>query len=260
MRLAINATETAPIKATMAVAATVLPGLKPVSGSPGVVTAVALKISELEVPPPGSGLTTFTADWLVITTSEEGITAINWVELTKVVGRLIPLNLTMDPATKLLPLTVKVKAALPAIIEAGDMLEMAGKGLFPVTVRVVLPEVPPPVPGLVTATLNVPAVAKSDAVSETFNWLLETKVVGLGEPLMVTCEVLSKLVPFTVMVEAVLPMGIDEDEMPVTVGTAAMATIGIMPAKSNVATAVDAIFLKFVVFIRVFFIINNYLR
>ena len=48
--------------------------------------------------------------------------AVNCVPLTKVVGRSLPLNLATEPLTNLLPFTVNVKAAAPAVVVEGEIL------------------------------------------------------------------------------------------------------------------------------------------
>ena len=51
------------------------------------------------------------------------------MELTKEVVLLEPLNLTLAPFTKLVPLTVKVKPVSPAFAEVGEILVVMGVGL-----------------------------------------------------------------------------------------------------------------------------------
>ncbi len=58
--------------------------------------------------------------------SEAGIAAVNWVEETNVVVRSDPFQRTTEPVTKLLPLTVRVKAVPPALAVAGLRLVMVG--------------------------------------------------------------------------------------------------------------------------------------
>ena len=62
--------------------------------------------------------------------SEAGIEAVNCVELLKVVVRFDPFQCTTDPFTKLVPVTVRVNAGLPAVVEAGLMLVRVGAGLL----------------------------------------------------------------------------------------------------------------------------------
>jgi len=69
---------------------------------------------------------------------------------------------TVAPLTKLLPLTVSVKAAPPAITLPGERVLVVGSGLFTVKVSAGV-EVPPPGAGFVTVTDLGPAEAISDA-------------------------------------------------------------------------------------------------
>lgn len=80
---------------------------------------------------------------------------------TKVVARSAPLNFTTEPLIKLLPLSVSVKAAPPAMADAGLSEAMAGVGLL--IVKFVAVDNPPPGNGLKTAKLNVPAEVNSEA-------------------------------------------------------------------------------------------------
>ena len=88
----------------------------------------------MEVPPPGAGLNTVT--WAVPATamSEAGIDTVNRVEETNVVVRFDPFQRTTELATKRLPLTVSVNAALPARRDDGLRLEIVGTGLLIVKV------------------------------------------------------------------------------------------------------------------------------
>ena len=72
-------------------------------------------------------------------------------------------HFTTEPATKLVPFTVRVKPAPPAALLAGERPVVVGTGLLIVKVRAGV-EVPPPGEGLNTVTLAVPAVAMSAAV------------------------------------------------------------------------------------------------
>ena len=64
-----------------------------------------------------------------LTMSADVIAAVNCVDDTYVVVRLAPFHCTTEPLTKLLPLTVSVKAAPPAFAAAGLRLVVVGTGL-----------------------------------------------------------------------------------------------------------------------------------
>ena len=123
--------------------------------------------------------------------------------LTKVVVRLEPFTRTTDPFTKLEPFTVNVKAPLPALILAGEILESEGDGLLIASGRA--PEVPPPGEGLTTVIEMDPAEAMSLAEIAAVSWVLLTKVVLRIEPFTCTDDPLRKLDPFTVSVTAPPP-------------------------------------------------------
>jgi len=90
-----------------------------------------VKLIALEVPPPGAGLVTVTAGVPVEAMLAAGMAAVNCVELTKVVAGADPPNLTIEAATKFVPLIVSVKAALPATVLFGEIEVMVGVGLDP---------------------------------------------------------------------------------------------------------------------------------
>jgi hypothetical protein len=72
-----------------------------------------VKVWAFDVPPSGVGLNTVMGNEPVTVMSLAGMLAVNWVELTKVVGRLKPLKRTTDVETKFVPLMVIVKGAPP---------------------------------------------------------------------------------------------------------------------------------------------------
>ncbi len=128
---------------------------------------LVVKVSALEVPPPGVGLYTVTWSFPAIAMSAAVITAVNWVEETNVVVRLDPFHRTTDPLTKLLPLIVRTKSVPPAAVEAGLRLFKFGSGLFIVSDAAL--EVPPPGADVNTVTEALPAAAMSDAVIAAVN-------------------------------------------------------------------------------------------
>jgi hypothetical protein len=134
-------------------------------GDSAVATGTGLStvnVSPPEAPPPGVGFDTFTCTLPAVATSAAVMAAVTFVLLTNVVVRLLPPHSTTAPFTKLLPLTVSVKAPLPAITLVGDSDVAAGTGLPMVNVMAL--EVPPSGAGVITVTLAVPGVAMSAAV------------------------------------------------------------------------------------------------
>src|SRR5271156_1254879 len=82
---------------------------------------VTVKLIAFEAPPPGAGLVTATADVPAKTMLEAGMAAVNCVELTNVVAGADPPKLTIEAATKFVPLIVSVNAAPPATGVFGEM-------------------------------------------------------------------------------------------------------------------------------------------
>jgi hypothetical protein len=113
------------------------------------------RLNEFETPPPGNGFSTVMGTRPAFATSTAVRSAVTLVVLTKVVDRALPLNLTVEPLTKLVPSTVRVNAAAPAETLAGLILVTVGVALF--TIRSSELETPPPGNGLETVTARVPA-------------------------------------------------------------------------------------------------------
>jgi hypothetical protein len=88
-----------------------------------------VKVREPEVPPPDAGLNTVTAAVPAVAMSTAPMAAVNCVAETKVVARAEPFHCTTEVETRLLPLTVSVKAVPPAVAEEGFRPETVGTGL-----------------------------------------------------------------------------------------------------------------------------------
>ena len=123
-----------------------------------VITGAALivNVCALDVPPPGLGLATVMDAVPAVATRDAGTVAVSCVEETKLVARGAPFQFTVEVETNLVPFTVKVNCALPAVVEVGQIEVMVGTGLLIVRVSVALP-VPPALVALMV-TLYVPAV------------------------------------------------------------------------------------------------------
>src|SRR5438067_6158728 len=91
-----------------------------------------------------------------VATFAAGTIAVSLIEDTNVVVRAEPFQFTVEVETNLVPFTVKVNCALPAVVEVGLIEVMVGTGLLIVRVSVALP-VPPAFVALMV-TLYVPAV------------------------------------------------------------------------------------------------------
>lgn len=122
-----------------------------------------------------------------------------------------PLNFTTAPDAKLVPVTIKVLAALPVIAIEGDMLVIVGLAVLVETVNVDEPETCPL--GFVTVTKKLPLFEKLEEGSDAVNCVEDTNVVETDEPLNLTVAPETKFVPFTVSVIAELPITADDGEM-----------------------------------------------
>ena len=171
-----------------------------------------------EVPPPGVGLETVTGAVPAAAMSAAEMAACNCVALTNVVVRAEPFQLTTELLMKPLPFTVRVKAAPPAVVLAGDREVTVGRGLGALMVNAELPEVPPPGAGLETVTGAVPAAAMSAAEMAACSCEALTNVVVRAEPFHLTTELLMNPLPFTVRVKAAPPAVALAGDREVTVG------------------------------------------
>jgi hypothetical protein len=100
--------------------------------SVGPETALIVNDRLPDVPPPGAGFVTVTVAEPAVTISAAVIAAVNCVALTNVVVLAAPLNFTTDVDTNPVPLTltVRVKAAPPAVALVGESEVSVGAGLL----------------------------------------------------------------------------------------------------------------------------------
>jgi hypothetical protein len=68
--------------------------------------------------------------------SAASIETVICVALTNVVARMLPLKLTIEPLTKLLPFTVRVNEGPPAVVAAGESVVIASTGIVTCCVTV----------------------------------------------------------------------------------------------------------------------------
>jgi hypothetical protein len=109
------------------------------------VGAVTVKLTEVDVPPPGAGENTVIASVPGLAISLAGLDAVSDVDDINVVGRAEPLTRTTEPVTNPLPVTVRVNAPAPAARLVGAIDDSVGAGFEP----------PPTVTvGLVASSVN----------------------------------------------------------------------------------------------------------
>jgi hypothetical protein len=186
-----------------------------------------VKVSPLEVPPPGVGVETVTVAVPLTAMSAVVIAACKLVLETKVVERVLPFHWTVDVGMKFVPVTVNVKPAPPATAELGFKDATVGEGLPMVKVSPL--EVPPPGVGVETVTVAVPLTAMSAVVMAAFKLVLDTKVVGRALPFQCTVESEVKFAPVTVSVKLALPVGAELGLNDATVGTGLLEVAGLKP-------------------------------
>ena len=130
------------------------------------------KVIPLEVPPPGEGFDT--TIWVIPAAArfEAGKVTLSWELLINWGVKTCPLKLIVDVVTKLDPVKITDRSALPAIVEAGFTVVSVGTELF--TVKFRLPEFPPPGAILVTDIGYKPAETIELAGRVTLSWELFT--------------------------------------------------------------------------------------
>jgi len=104
---------------------TVVAGERPPIAGVGL---LMVKVELFELPPPGAGLTTVMGTFPPAAISLAEIWAVSTVELLKVVVRMLPFHCTVEDEMKLLPFTVSVNAAPPAVALLGEIEVIAGMG------------------------------------------------------------------------------------------------------------------------------------
>jgi hypothetical protein len=164
-----------------------------------------LKFTGFELPTPGAGLVTHTCTVPAVAIAAASMDAVNCMELTNVVVRAVPPNVTNEAETKFVPFTVSVKAAPPATALSGEIVVIVGTGLPPLMVKFTGFEVPPPGEGLITFTSAVPPVAIAAAGMVAINCMELTNVMVNAVPPNWTIEAETKFVPFTVSLNAAPP-------------------------------------------------------
>src|SRR5262249_9000093 len=170
------------------------------------------------------GLVTTTASVPWLATSVPCTAILTCVPESTVTVRAWPPTVAVAPAAKPVPVTVSVKATLPAVTLAGLKLLMLGVGFTLATVSERAPDVPPPGAGVKTVTLGVPAAAISLAGIVAVSCVDETYVVVRLAPLTWTIDPLVKLEPVAVRVKAAPPaevvLGLMLERMGAGVGAA----------------------------------------
>ena len=122
---------------------------------------------------------------------------------------------------KFVPFTVKVNTGAPAVTLAGESEVMAGTGLVETELMVNTDtfDVPPPGVGLNTVILAVPATATNVTLTDAVSCVALINVVANAVPFQLMTELLIKLAPVTVSINAGSPTVTLAGEMEDTAGT-----------------------------------------
>jgi hypothetical protein len=101
----------------------------------GTGTGEIVKLWAFDVPPPGAGLLTVMLAVPAVAMSLAEIDAVKLVAPLTVVVRSDPFHRTVEPETKLDPLTVRANSGLPATAESGLIPVIDGTGFWIVRVN-----------------------------------------------------------------------------------------------------------------------------
>jgi hypothetical protein len=178
-----------------------------------------------EAPPPGAGVNTLTCAIPTEAISAAGIVTMRCVALTDEGARLVMFPLasfhwTTEQGTKLVPVTVKGNAAVPAVARAGESEVMVGTGREVGAVVEKIKELEFTADGKFdTEIAAVPDETVSVGGIAAVSCIALTNVVGRGIPFQLTTEPITKFVPFTVRVKpAGLQYDVEDAVADVTVG------------------------------------------
>jgi hypothetical protein len=167
-----------------------------------IVSALIVKLTPLEAPPPG-----FATDTVAVpaeATRLAGTAAINCVALMNVVVRAVPFHCTVHPLTSPDPFTISVKAFPPAVADEGLKVLIIGPGLI---VKVAPEDVTPPLATLIVA---VPGEAIRLLLTVANNSATLTTVVGNAIPFHCNIAPAANPLPFAVSVKP-LPTAVADE-------------------------------------------------
>jgi hypothetical protein len=181
--------------------------------------ALMVKVEPGDVPPE---LVTVTLAEPGVASRLAGTTAVNCVALTKVLARAVVPHCTVVPASKFVPVIVKVTAPLPAGAEEGARLVIVGGRATGEIVNVAPADVPP---GVITVTFAEPAVAIRLAGTAAVSWVALPKVVVSAVLPHCTVAPETKFVPLTVKVNAAPPAAAVAGERLAIIGALALLMV-----------------------------------
>lgn len=199
--------DTYPVPVTVILAfvppATKAVGLREVTPGVGLLTVNG---TLFELPPFGCGLMTAISSVPAFAKSEPRTVATREVALTKNVLRGLPFTVTVASDTKLLPITVRLRLALPTEVPDGESELICGTGLGPgLMMNVSAVVVPPPGVGVITSIAAWPAFWISvERICAAILVVLE-KIVMRGEPFHNTVDCGVKPEPITAKLKAGWP-------------------------------------------------------
>lgn len=144
----------------------------------GLGCALTVKLTEFTETEPVAGLKTVIGNIPAEATSSGRISAVNWVELTKLVKRSLPFHCTNEPFAKPVPFTVKVNPPRPAFLLEGESVVItAGAGNTTLRKTISLLPVAP-----VLAAAMIPVLGLTSCFVE----------VGFDDPVMLNTQGKSK--------------------------------------------------------------------
>lgn len=146
--------------------------------------AAIVNVAGLDVAPEHVGFTTVTEAVPAVAISAAGTVAVTCVAEPNVVTSALPFQFTVEPETKLVPLTVNVNGPPPAVAQVGFRALIVGLALTVITsvALAVLQGVPPLL--AVMITLVVPAVVGVPEITPVLVLILRPAGSGLAVKLV----------------------------------------------------------------------------
>ena len=95
-----------------------------------VITGVLAIVNVCAFDAPPHGVTTVIEAVPAVAIREAGTVAVSWVEETNVVASAVAFHFTVEPETKLVPFTVRVNCAPPAVAQLGLSEVIEGAALI----------------------------------------------------------------------------------------------------------------------------------
>ena len=176
------------------------------------------------VPPPGPGFVSDTLTGPTVVNADAGKLAYQVVPLCNTAKLRLPRLSFVNPATNPLPISPRLNAGEPAVIEDFDSPVNVGKGLL-ITLNGIAALIPPLGPGLTNVTWTVPAVASAVAGICAYHNVPIGCTGKMSEPKCKVVKPDTNPEPVRMRLSAGDPLGVHDFDNAVNVGTGLSTTL-----------------------------------